>query len=369
MAKPRLCLNMIVKDEAHVIERCLSAIKPHVDAWLIVDTGSSDDTPALIEKAMAPLPGRVERRPWKNFGHNRSEALALARDMADYTIVIDADEVLEAPAGWSMPDLTADGYMIANASGLEPPSFYRAQIFANRLPWFYEGVLHEVATCDEAHALERMEGVVFRGLFDSARNQMDHTRKYAIDAATLERALIDEPDNARYVFYLGQSYRNCRQFDRAIAAYSRRVTMGGWEQEVFFSLLQIARVMEMADNTPADELIAAYLAAYERRPSRAEPLYYLARYLRISQRFTLAYLFAEKAAALAEPDDILFVDRSVYRWRAKDELALAAYWIGDKALSARLNRDILASDALPEADRRRIETNLSFAEPPGDQSD
>jgi len=36
-----LCLNMIVKNEEHVIERCLLNVKHLIDAVAIVDTGSS----------------------------------------------------------------------------------------------------------------------------------------------------------------------------------------------------------------------------------------------------------------------------------------------------------------------------------------
>ena len=35
MTKPRICLNMIVKDEAHVIERCLASVIPHITSWCI----------------------------------------------------------------------------------------------------------------------------------------------------------------------------------------------------------------------------------------------------------------------------------------------------------------------------------------------
>ena len=38
---PRICLNMIVKNEAPVIERCLASVRPWVDYWVIVDTGST----------------------------------------------------------------------------------------------------------------------------------------------------------------------------------------------------------------------------------------------------------------------------------------------------------------------------------------
>ena len=78
MNRPTICLNMIVKNEAHVIERCLASARPLIDAWCIVDTGSSDGTQGTIRALMAGIPGTLHERPWKNFGHNRTEALQLA---------------------------------------------------------------------------------------------------------------------------------------------------------------------------------------------------------------------------------------------------------------------------------------------------
>jgi glycosyltransferase involved in cell wall biosynthesis len=47
MPRKSVCLNMIVKDEAHVIRRCLGSVRPLIDSWVIVDTGSSDGTQSL----------------------------------------------------------------------------------------------------------------------------------------------------------------------------------------------------------------------------------------------------------------------------------------------------------------------------------
>ena len=52
-----ICLNMIVKNEAHVIERCLLSVKPFISSWAILDTGSTDSTPELVKRALAGVPG------------------------------------------------------------------------------------------------------------------------------------------------------------------------------------------------------------------------------------------------------------------------------------------------------------------------
>src|SRR5712671_3331456 len=103
----RICLNMIVKNESAVIARCLASVKPWVDCWTIVDTGSSDGTQDIVRDAMRGLAGELHERPWRDFGHNRTEALELARGKADYILIIDADNIFCAPENWQWPELTA----------------------------------------------------------------------------------------------------------------------------------------------------------------------------------------------------------------------------------------------------------------------
>ena len=65
---------MIVKNEAHVIRRCLDSVRPLIDRWVIVDTGSTDGTQALIRELMADVPGELHERPWVDFSTNRNQA-------------------------------------------------------------------------------------------------------------------------------------------------------------------------------------------------------------------------------------------------------------------------------------------------------
>ena len=50
--KKTICLNMIVKNESPVIERCLASVKKLIDYWVICDTGSTDGTQKLIQKVL-----------------------------------------------------------------------------------------------------------------------------------------------------------------------------------------------------------------------------------------------------------------------------------------------------------------------------
>src|SRR6266850_5078965 len=104
-----VCLTMIVKDEAHVIERCIESVLPFIDCWAVVDTGSTDGTQEKIRSLLADLPGELIESPWKGFAESRNESLRLAEGQADYMLVMDADHVFKS----SRPlKLTADAYYV-----------------------------------------------------------------------------------------------------------------------------------------------------------------------------------------------------------------------------------------------------------------
>src|SRR5437879_4285645 len=93
----RVCLNMIVKNEAAILERALSsAIAGGVDAYVIGDTGSTDGTPDLIRKFFGErgIPGEVHSFPFHDFSQARNEAFRLAQDSTlsfDAILLMDAD--------------------------------------------------------------------------------------------------------------------------------------------------------------------------------------------------------------------------------------------------------------------------------------
>ena len=66
----------------------------------------------------------------------------------------------------------------------------------------------------------------------------------AFNQRVLEAALALDPGNRRYVFYLAQSYRDAGEREVALVQYDRRAAMGGWDEEVWYSLYQSALLAE-----------------------------------------------------------------------------------------------------------------------------
>lgn len=348
-----VCLSMIVRDEAPVVTECLASVAPAIDHWVVVDTGSVDDTPAVVEAffADAGIPGEVVHRPWRDFAHNRTEALDQCRGRADYALVMDADDVLvEVP---DLSDLTADGYLVALDLGIE---FWRPLLLRLDRPWRFEGVVHECAVLDGlAEPLPRLPGARVRAGSRGARSHdPDRFRK---DAALLEAVVAADPADTRAAFYLAQSWHDAGEFEAALVAYRRRADLGGWEEEVFWSRLRVAQCLERLGR-PWAEVQEALLAAWEGRPHRAEPLVALARHHRLAGDHHQAHLFATRAAALPFPqEELLFLDVAAHRWQALDELAIAAFWVGRPRESFAANCRLLDGPHLPDEEWERVLAN------------
>jgi glycosyltransferase involved in cell wall biosynthesis len=55
---------MIVKNEAHVVSQALGGVTPYIDCWVVVDTGSTDNTVDVVKGYFrtAGVPGRMYKR-------------------------------------------------------------------------------------------------------------------------------------------------------------------------------------------------------------------------------------------------------------------------------------------------------------------
>lgn len=216
-----ICLSMIVKDEAHVIRRCLDSVRPIIDHWIIVDTGSTDGTQDIIRTAMADLPGALVERPWVDFATNRNEALKLARRHGDYVLIIDADDTLIIPDGFTMPKLREPGYRFEIID--VQTRYWRNQLVSSRKNWRYRGVLHEFLSCPDVDKTPILPLAMRRGE-DGARHR-DETADVR-DIAVLEQALTVETDPfmiARYTMYLGTTYDAAGEYRKALDCFLKRV--------------------------------------------------------------------------------------------------------------------------------------------------
>jgi glycosyltransferase involved in cell wall biosynthesis len=348
-------LCMIVKDEEAVIERCLNSVRPWIDSWTIVDTGSSDQTPNLVRRCLEDKPGQLLYEKWVNFAHNRSRSLEHNRATCDYHLVIDADDWLEARSDFDWPELDLDSYSLEiHYQGVV---HYRPQLLKASLPWCYQGAVHEQPFAAEAHPGGKLDGLIYHcGHGESARAR--DSFRFFRDAALLEEELVRRPDDPRTVFYLAQSYRDGGRLRDALETYRRRTLLEGWRQEVYYSYLQMGRLAERLGLSPA-EIVSHYQAAFEVDPARSEALLDLARHHRLQGQYQIALIWARQAHLRRFPQQGLFLETDAYGWRRLDELALACHYTGLHQEAVHWGQALLTQCNV-QSELPRLRANLNF---------
>jgi glycosyltransferase involved in cell wall biosynthesis len=344
---------MIVRNEAEVVERCIASVRPIITHWSIVDTGSTDGTQEVVERALEGLPGTLHQRPWRNFGHNRTELMRLSRGMADYLLLVDADMTvrIEGP----LPELRADSYLLHHVGSLD---YAVPRLVRGDLPWRFVGATHEYLALDaDDDGDGEREAVLDQLLIEHHADGGSRADKFERDRVLLEEALADDPDDPRTLFYLAQTYADLGATERAIELYRRRVEVGGWAEEAFCAQQRVGELLAPSD---WDAAVVELLAAWQLRPERAEPLYHLARGYRSREQYHLAHHFAIAGMAIPYPDrDRLFVQRDPYEWGLRFEYAIAAYWIGDPKSAREANEQLLA-DGVPGWVETWVRHNLGW---------
>jgi hypothetical protein len=138
--------------------------------------------------------------------------------------------------------------------------------------------------------------------------------------------------------------------------------MGGWEEEVFYSLYRIAMIAAIT-NKPFGEIKERFLMAWNYRPIRAEPLYQISKMYRLINQPRLAYLYAMMAKTMPYPKfDILFIDEDVYKWQIDDEIAATSFYLHryDEGIAA--CKALIDNPHYPESERPRMVQNLKSYE-------
>ncbi len=353
--KQTVCLNMIVKNESVVIRRCLNSIKPVIDYWVIVDTGSTDGTQEIVRECLSSIQGELYERPWRNFGENRTEALNLAKGKGHYLLFMDADDTLVFDNETKWPSLTKDVYMFWR--GTEEFSYLKPQLVKGSLPWRWVGVTHEYLDCAKSCTSEVLNGVKYRSGAGGARSR--DPQKFWKNVELLTEGLKKEPNNVRYMFYLAESYRDAGDKENALHWYRTRAAAGGWGEEIFCSKLQIGHLLRQTEH-PIDEVIQSYQEAHRERPHRIEPIYYLAAVYNSEKRYSEAYSLLKMRQSTPIYKDTLFNEEWISQYGLSFQLAICSYYVGCYQESLDLCDQLLAMKNLPEIWRKMTKFNRTF---------
>lgn len=372
---------LIVKNEEKVIERCLNSIYDFCDEFLIIDTGSIDLTIQKIENFFKNSSKKLIllKRTWLNFEHNRTELLIEAKKNlnVDWLFTIDADMVL-INNNFNKQILDKDVAAYAILQGDENKSFiyYNYRLLNNECKWRYIGKTHEYldfGLCAK-NKIQKIDPdfIYIKDYYDGGSRK----EKFIRDINLLTDALNENPNDARSVFYLAQSYKDLSLYDKAIEFYNKRIDLNGWEEEVYYSYYMRSKCLEYLNKNEI-EIISSYIESIEynlnRNSKRLESVVSLLKYIRtINKHHNLIYNYLKEKYDYFKSinqsflnEYLLFLESDCYEYRFDDEFSLLAYNSGDcltslKILNNLKNKILNNLLKIDENEKQRIINNFEI---------
>lgn len=327
-----ICLNMIVKNESHIIADTLTNILNYIpiDYWVIADTGSTDHTPEVITSffQQRQIPGELIHHQWENFGHNRQLALEAAQGKTDYVFFFDADDYLEG--NFQLPDFNYRGYYFILQDEDSAIHYHRPLLVKNDGTFYWRGVLHEYIIDRQGEIFTIIEGD-YRVRSCRKGGRSFDPEKYKKDALVLEHAIengIDPDLIERYRFYAGQSWMAAGDGEKGAYWYLERTKTQGWDQELSLAHYRLGEYY--AGKQQEEKAIYHWLCAAEAFPKGIEAWYQLSRINSWNNRHKVAYGFARRAVEAVENlnETYMFANKDIEQYWAYYELFMNAYYNG-----------------------------------------
>lgn len=347
-----ICLNMIVKDESHIIIDTLKNLCSYInfDYWVISDTGSTDNTKELIinffkEKG---INGELVEHKWVDFAHNRTKAIDCAFGKTDYLFIFDADDSIVG--NFKLPtEYNCDQYKCKFGIDFV---YVRPLLITNRKRWRWKGVLHEFL-----ENLEPMQGsntIEGNYHFVSGRsgNRSKNPNKYFDDATILKAAHYKEKEtdyglSCRYAFYCAQSFKDAgvKYTDDAIEWYKKCLELNMWLQEKYHSCLSIGELYNRKKDY--NNMLKYWYKTIEYDPERIEGIVNAVTHLRNDgQHLLVNALYHKFKNYKRNLQNKLFLFQSLYNDNLEYENAISAYYVNDKESGYKCCNQILLNNKI-----------------------
>jgi GR25 family glycosyltransferase involved in LPS biosynthesis/esterase/lipase len=365
--KQTLCLNMIVKDEAHIVCSTFDNLLKylHFDYYVICDTGSTDGTQKIIKDYFknADISGEIHECKWMDFGHNRTEALQKAFDKTDYLLIFDADDKIRGD--FKLPEkLTEDMYYLQFGNYKRGFVYKRPLLINNRKKFKFEGVLHEYLVQCKGGTTKLIDGEY--GVKSMRKgNRSKDPDKYKKDALLLEKAFIDEEKESlkhRYAFYCAQSYKDCGDTENAIKWYKKILTLNNWVQEKYYSALMLGNLYK--SKKIVGKALFYWLKTMEYDMDRIEGITYACdEYTQRGMNNMVMILYQNFKNYKENNQNLcnkLFVDKSRYNNILEFQASVSAYYSNKPELGYEICKNFLIDNTQNDHYTKMVLNNFRF---------
>ena len=337
---PNIGALLMVKDEEKRIEITLQSIKNYVQALIIYDTGSVDNTINVIrefsEKNKLNL--YIKRGTFIDFAASRNEALQFAETVAvHYLLLLDSSDELQ---GGNALVKTAKQYFEKENNAFylcqkwysgSVNTYFNIRLIKNNSGFRYFGVVHEYIkdtlsqTTEPRFTCPKIPEIVLYQ--DRTQDGNKSYNRFSRDRELLLREHENNPKEPRTLFYLAQTFECLKDYENALKYAILRLGVIGYEEERFHSLMRCGDCCVKL-NREWSESMSWYLKAVEEF-ARAEPLVKIADYYRNKQMYYLAFMYIDYACKLKMPETNLFVDSYVYNYYRWHLMSVIGFYVSE----------------------------------------
>lgn len=226
-----------------LVGEAILSVTDWVDVILVVDTGITDNTLAIAQDS-AGAKFRVEEFAWCNdFARARNFALECAAGLgASWALTVDTDERLSFPGIESSEELRSrlDSapdvlvWLVASRDG----SYAKERFIRVPTKLRWSGRTHEALVGAKANERRVLAGVEF---FEKPKTREQSLAKLRRDLDVLRIETQEQPDNARWWYYLGQTLEQLEQHRAAADAYERCYELrDGWAEQAAWACFRAA---------------------------------------------------------------------------------------------------------------------------------
>jgi Glycosyl transferase family 2/Tetratricopeptide repeat len=349
---------MIVRDEERTIGRVLAQASEFCDEMIVVDTGSTDGTRGIAERAGA----KVLDFEWID---DFSAARQYSWDACtgDWVMWLDADDVITPDARAAYQEVkqkvlsdSLDSvwapyrYHFDPQTGLCTYAFDRERLVrrVDRVRW--AGVVHEVLIVPGDRKIARND------LYIEHRPHPERgPLKVGRNLAILERAVAAGDRTPRTLFYFANELRDNGRHAEAIDVYRDYLSDPGPWWEAYAGEISLAKcAFVLGRDSEATESLHA---AIRRDSSRAEAYMLMGRWHYDRKEWQLAIPYYAAATSCQRPTEG-FVQEADYSWAGWDFLGVCLANAGrhEEAIDATLR-----SLKLGNPERDRLKANLRWS--------
>lgn len=301
-SKSTVSLQLIIKDEVEKVTNLVREARPYFDTINI--TVSDKKAYEKIKK----LDANVVYRKWNdNFADARNDNFKLCD--TTFAFWLDADDSFDFSTIPGLVELADKEELEAiylpydyarDETGRTVAIHWRERLIRMSTGFQWRGALHETLIIDRQFKAKRLQKPTIT--HDSPDIQASIERNHKILLAEAEK----EPVDPRILHYLGLSYFTIGDYESAIKALEQYIKVGGWDEEIYRSLMKMSEAAGLLDD---DDNARRYaLEAIGVLPRYPNAYYNLAQLEFAAEQWKEALHYIKIAAGLPLPTTMSVVD-------------------------------------------------------------